>query len=108
LELHRLQDLFEGFDMGFLRHQPDHGPGVAIIAQDVMAAHGDGARRGLCDAADRRDQRRLAGTVGTQKRDDLALADGQVDAREGLEPVVIAFPEIPDLNDIGHHCPLWR
>ena len=43
------------------------------------------ARAGVDDAADDADQRRLAGAVGAEQREDLAAPDLEVDVLERLE-----------------------
>jgi hypothetical protein len=50
-----------------------------------VAVDGDRAGAGIDDAADDVDQRRLAGPVGPEQGEDLAAANVQVDALEGLE-----------------------
>ena len=69
----------------FLRHQADHRAGGAIVRDDVVAGDRDLAGARLDDAADDVDQRRLAGAVRPEQRENLAAADVQVDALQRLE-----------------------
>jgi hypothetical protein len=46
----------------------------AKVRHDVVAADGDGRRRRIDEAADDADQRRLAGAVRAQQREDFAAA----------------------------------
>ena len=55
---------------------------------DVAAVEEDRPADRVDQPADRLEQRRLAGAVGAEQRDDLALADLDVDAEQHLHPVV--------------------
>ncbi len=73
----RIDYLFKGFKVDFLRHQSDQRAGGAKIVDDTVAAHPHRAR-GRCDnAANSRDQRGLASAVWPQEREDLPLVDIQ-------------------------------
>src|SRR2546426_2520139 len=54
------------------------------LASDVLAAEEDLAAVGLQESADQVDQARLARAVGADQRDDLALADLEVDLVDGM------------------------
>jgi hypothetical protein len=85
-EGHGRQHRFEGVGGQFLGHQADLRTRGAIVGLDVVAVGDDRARGRGDDAADHRDQGRLAGAVGAQQGEDLALVDRQVDGFEGLQP----------------------
>ncbi len=55
---------------------------------DVATVEQDGAARRLLGAADGAQQGRLAGAVGAEQRDDLALADVEVGAEQHLHTFV--------------------
>ena len=59
-------------------------------ARDVAAVERQLARRGVVDAADQVEDRRLAGTVGADDREHLALADLEGDGVDG--------PDATELN----------
>ena len=72
---------------GALQHGRDLAradPGEVALAHpgDLLVAEEDLAGAGLLDAAEQREQRRLARAAGAQERDALARADGQVDAAQ--------------------------
>jgi hypothetical protein len=69
----------------FLGHQPDPRARLAVLRDDVVAVGRHGARRRPHQAADDADQRRLAGPVRPQQREDLAVADLQTDVLQRLE-----------------------
>jgi hypothetical protein len=54
------------------------------------------------DAADDADQRRLAGPVGAEEREDLAAPDLQIDILERLEAGGVGLREIRDRDDGLH------
>ncbi len=64
----------------------------------------DGARRGLEHAEDHVDGRGLAGAVGTEETDDLALADGERNGIDGNGPGVV-LPQIADSKHL-HAAPI--
>ncbi len=86
---HRL----EGVGREFLRHQTDLRARRAVVADDVAAVGADVAGRRLDDAADDADERRLAGAVWAEQREDLALFDRQVYGAQGLEARSIGLRE---------------
>ncbi len=86
LKLHGRPHRLEGIGGQLLRHQADLHARRAVVAHDVVAVGHDACPAvGGDDAADDADQRGLAGAVGTQQREDLALADLEVDALERLQ-----------------------
>jgi hypothetical protein len=68
---------------------------VPAVQQDVAAA---GARA----AAHRHQQRGLAGAVGADQRDDLALVDVQADLVDGADGAVVGA-QLPELQHARHH-----
>ena len=54
------------------------------------------------DAADDADQRRLAGAVGAEQREDLAATDIEIDSLKRLEPGRVALRKVFDGNDRLH------
>ena len=71
----------------------------AIVAADVVAVDGDRARARRDDAADDADQRRLAGAVGAEQSEDLALLDLEVDRLQRLERRCIGLGQALDGDD---------
>ena len=71
--------------MQLLRHQADQRARRAKISAVIVAIHQDAAFTGRNDAADDVDESGLARAIGPQQRQDLALADIQVDVLEGME-----------------------
>ncbi len=93
----------EGVGGQFLRHEPDARARRAVIRKNVVAVDQDRAARRLHDAANRRDQGRLAGAVRAEQRENLAVADVQVDVFQGLEARSIGLIEMRD-GDCGRHA----
>ncbi len=87
--------------MKLLRHQADLGPGGAIVADDVVAVDLDLAAGGGDDPAHDADQGRLAGAVGAEQGEDLALGDVEADAFQRLMPAVVALRQVADGDDGG-------
>ena len=58
----------------------------AVVGDDVVAVDRDRAVARVHDAADDADQRRLAGAVGAEQRENLAAPDVEVDALSALKP----------------------
>ena len=100
-ESDRRKHAFEAVRGQFLRDEPDPAarlpPLVAVIA--AVDQHLPSGRRHR--AADDPDQRRLAGAIRTEKREDFALLDAQVDALQRLEAAGIGFLQVTDVDD-GH------
>ena len=70
-------------------------------ARDVAPVEHDPAARRARPAADRHQQRRFAGAVGADQRDDLAGADLEIDALQRLDIAV----EGMDAADGQHRAP---
>ena len=64
--------------------EPERGPLVHRQVGDVLAPVDDAATVRRVEAGDHVEQRRLAGAVGTDHADDLALADGDAHVQVGL------------------------
>jgi hypothetical protein len=85
----RLLDVEEAVEVDVLLGEADQPPGghrVVRVAEDQRLA----ARR-PDEVADGRDQRRLAGAVGAEQPEELAVADGEVEAVERQQAVVVAL-----------------
>ncbi len=98
-EADRIQHRLEGVGGQFLRHEPDGPARGAVVAGDVVAVdqHRAGTRRD--DAADDVDQRRLAGPVRAEQREDLATLDGEVDVTQGGETRRVGLRQLRDGED---------
>src|SRR6185503_8090879 len=70
----------EGIEDDLLRDDADRAPGRAEVARDVVAHHGERARVGDGEPAERGDERGLAGAVGAQEAEELALGHLERDA----------------------------
>ncbi len=70
---------------------------------DRQPADRDRARAGGEDAVEVQHQRGLAGAVGAEQRDPLALVDVQVDAEQRLVAVGVGEGEAPDVEDGDAH-----
>jgi len=68
-----------------LGHEPDHGACLPVLAPDVVPVDEHLPRSRVDDPADDADERRLAGAVRTEEREDLALRDLEVDRLQRLE-----------------------
>ena len=101
----RRQNRFERRDGELLRHQADPRPRLSVVADDVVAVGGDLALARRDDAADDRDQRRLAGAVRPEQREDLAAADIEIDVRQRLEAGRIGLRQVRDGDDRLHGNP---
>src|SRR5437899_2995159 len=83
------QDVLEGGHLleerGELKrpHQPAPGDLMRSQPRDVLAVEDDGAPRRSQEPAQEVEAGRLAGPVGADQADDLALVDGEVDAVDG-------------------------
>ena len=79
-----------GDDVDFLRNEGDAGPlRLGDIGRPVGRAgqgHGAGIAAGGVDAGEDLNQRRLAGAVLPQERDDLPWSNREVDVVEGEDP----------------------
>ena len=82
-----------------LRHQADLEARRAVVAHDVVpVGHHRPARR-RHDAADDVDERRLAGAVRPEQREDLAAPDLEIDPLERDEPRGVGLLEAPNADD---------
>src|SRR5207247_10133105 len=70
-------------------------------ARDVRALDDDPARVGVVEAADHVEHGRLAGAVGPDHRDDLALLDIEAHLRHGLDPAE-RLRDPADLDERAH------
>ena len=80
----RAPDRLERIGGQLLRDQPDPAPRVAKILLPVLAVDQHLAAARSDDPADDVDHRRLAGAVRAEQRENLALADVEVDRLERL------------------------
>jgi hypothetical protein len=69
--------------------EPDLLHGRDPAAGQAMAADGDRALVGLHHTEAHEQGGRLAGAVGTQQRDPLALADAEIDPVDGTAPAIL-------------------
>ncbi len=74
-EVHGVDHALERVRVQLLRHEADLFARLFIIGDDVIAVGDDRACREVHDPAGHVDERRLAGAVRTQKREDFALHD---------------------------------
>src|SRR5262249_49471769 len=71
----------------------------------VVAGDGDAAAVGDVEAAQQLEQRRLAGAVRAEQRDELAAADGEAQAVERAQRA----ERLAELGDLQHQPPTsWR
>src|SRR5690606_17642603 len=75
------------------------------LSQRVLAEDVDGAFARLGESKQHQDRRRLARAVGTEQADNLALADAEVDARNGGEVAVCLRQAFRLKNDFAHRRP---
>ena len=78
-EADRCPDRFEDVGRQLLGHEPYVRARAAVFAHDIVTACDDAAGCRRYDPADDTDQRRLTRAVRTQKREDFALADIEID-----------------------------
>ena len=101
-ELDRRPDGFEYVADQLLRHQADLRAGRAVVADDVVTADQHLALARIDDAANDADQGGLAGAVGAEQGEDLALANVQVNALQGRMPGRVDLVQLLDGNDRLH------
>ena len=101
-ERHRRPHRLEGVGRQLLRHQADHGAHGTIVGDDVEAGDPDAPLAELDDAADDADQGRLARTVRSEQREDLARAYVQIDPIERVKARSVGLGKIGDRNDVCH------
>src|SRR5205085_1565689 len=104
-EAHRLPHVLERGDGELLRHEADHVARRAPVAEDVVTAdrHRAGARRD--DTADDVDERGLAGAIRAEQRENLALADLEVDVLQRVQARGVTLLEPGDGNNRRHAEP---
>ncbi|CFN70445.1 Uncharacterised protein [Bordetella pertussis] len=68
-----------------LRHHAQGPAGGLVVGHDVVAAHAGAAGGGVRQAGQDRDQGGLAGAVGAEQAEELAVLDLQADIVERLE-----------------------
>ena len=90
----------EHVEVDFLRHDADAGLGRLELAVDVVAEHADAAGRLVHQRGDDADQRGLAGAVGTEQREEIALLDVEVDALQRLDTILVGLDETADRQRI--------
>jgi len=78
----------------------DHRAQPRTVHRRVEAEDLDGAAIGAPQALDAFDRRGLAGSVGTEQADDLALFDVEVDAIDD-QMFAVAFAQSPDFDNRG-------
>ena len=78
--------------------------GRAVVAHDVVAVGEHRAARRRHDPADDADQRGLAGAVGAEQGEDLALADLEVDVLQRLQAGGVGLGQPGDGDDGRHRC----
>ena len=101
-ERHRRPYGLERVGGELLRHEADHRAGGAVVGDDVVPVDRDASLRRLDDPADDADERRLAGAVRAEQREDLAAADVEVDVLERLKSGCVGLGEIGDGDDRLH------
>ena len=72
----------------------DAAPDLAALAHHVVAGDLRGPRRRLDQRGQHPERRRLAGAVGAEEGDELAVADLEVEAADGLDRLLVAG-EVP-------------
>src|SRR5690606_31277574 len=77
---------------------PDLGACSTVLPHDVMSVSQHYARAWRDDAADDADERGLAGSVRSQEREDLALADLEIDRLQSLKPGGVDLRDIRNRN----------
>ena len=97
-ELERLADGEQAGRLGLLEHDADPRPPRPAGARRVLAEHGDLARVALAEALEDLDGGRLAGAVGPEEGEHLALVDLEIEAAERFD-VAVRLPQSPDLDD---------
>ena len=80
-------------EIDFLRHDADAGLGGLELPIDVVAEHVGRAGALVDERGDDADERRLAGAVGSEQREEIALLDIEIDAFERLDTVLVGLGE---------------
>ena len=97
-QVDQLDDGQVGIQRGGLELDADALLELDRVAPRVDAEHGDLAAVGLVEALEDLDRRRLAGAVGPEQAEDLAAADLEVDAVDGLD-LAVALAQAGDADD---------
>ena len=103
-EAHVLADrAHEQLVVGVLEHDADPAPDLGdVVLGDRQPADGDAPGAGDEDAVEVQHQRGLAGAVGAEQGDALALVDVEVDAEQRLVAVGVGEREAVDVEDRSH------
>ena len=104
-EADRRPDRLERVGGQLLRDEADPEARRAVVAHDVVAVRRHRAARRRDDAADDVDERRLAGAVRPEQREDLPLADLEIDLLERHEARGVGLGQPLDRDDRFHHAP---
>src|SRR6201999_2227598 len=103
-ELDRRPDRLERVGRELLRDQADLRARRAVVADDVVAVRAHAAARRVDDPADDADQRRLAGAVRPEQREDLTLLDLEIDLVERAKAGCVDLAELLALDDRRHRA----
>mmetsp|Transcript_22582 Transcript_22582/g.36832 ORF Transcript_22582/g.36832 Transcript_22582/m.36832 type:complete len:202 (+) Transcript_22582:532-1137(+) len=99
---HRVDHPFKRLQRDLLRHQPNQAARLAVVLENVKPRDRDRARGRHGNAADRRDQRCLAGAVRTKQSNNLALFDVDRHTFKRLESARVGFAQVFDTQNRGH------
>ncbi len=94
----RVDALLEQLDMGEFADR--RVGGVSKVALHTGAEYQRLAGGRVDQRGDDADQRRLAGAVGTEQREEIALLDVQRDALQRLDAVLVDFAEVLDFQRV--------
>ncbi|MNT03907.1 hypothetical protein D3C72_1384640 [compost metagenome] len=100
LQPQRLPNREKRIENQFLGHHAEHAARHAVVVHHIVPEHAHAARIGAVQAREDRDQRGLAGTVGTEQAEELAALDGETDTLERLQ-VAVALADIGNFD--GFH-----
>jgi hypothetical protein len=78
-EVHRIPYCIESAKGQLLRYQSDQVASNAVVADNIVPGDANRARAAGDDAADDRNQGCFTGAIGAQQRENLALADVEID-----------------------------
>ena len=101
LDAQRLAHLEEGVENQFLRHDAEQAARRAVITDDIVAEHLEGARIGAHQPRQRRDQCRLAGAVGAEQTEEFALGDVERHPGQRLEDAEM-LDDVDDRDGRNH------
>ena len=88
LDAQRLADGKERVEHELLWHDAQHPARLSIAGHDVVPHDAGSAAVGAYEAGEDADQRRLAGTIGAQQSEELALLHHEVDRIERLQGAI--------------------